>query len=368
MADNNYILRGYPTGQSVESALNKGKQSITETEVTERLAYKQDALTPVQMQAVNSGMTADSYNNLVTSVQTVNSKVLANIPAGQELKYATSITIEMNPNTYVITTQLWDQKGARLGNAVNIDLPLESVVVDGYYDDVHKQLVLVLKNSQTIVIPVSSLISGLQPLISQSNKLSADLVDDSHSSNKFMSGAQYQRLLQSVNKVKMNGMSNISGLTIEDGSDNDRIITHTNTVNSLDSMSFKKVAYDTHGHITSSTDVTKADVTALGLNGSDLKLTGYSKSGTVRAITADDNINTAIGILEKATESQGTGTVRRVAIEVPTGMYTTGSPITTEGTITIAMQSGYTIPTTATINSKISAKIDENDDEMLVFF
>ena len=60
--------------------------------------------------------------------------------------------------------------------------------------------------------------------------------------------------------------------------------------------------------------------------------------------------------------------MRRVAIEVPTGMYTTGSPITTEGTITIAMQSGYTIPTTATINSKISAKIDENDDEMLVFF
>lgn len=367
MADNNYILRGFPTGQSVESALNKGKQSITETEVITRLSYKQDSLTPAQMQAVNSGMTADSYNNMVTAVQTVNSKVLANIPAGQELKYASNITVEMNPNTYVITTQLWDQKGARLGNAVQIDLPLESVVVGGYYDAAHKQLVLTLKNSQTIIIPISDLISGLQPLINQSNKLSADLVDDSNTGNKFMNNTQYQRLISSVNKVKMNGMSNVSGLTIEDGSDNDKIITHTNTVNSVDSMSFKKVAYDTHGHITSSTDVTKNDITGL-VSGADLTLTGYSKAGSVRAIAASDSVNTAIGILEKAIDSAGVGTVSRVALDVPQGMYVEGSPITTQGTLSVKMQSGYTIPTTATINSKISAKIDENDDELLVFY
>lgn len=367
VADNNYILRGYPTGQSVESALNKGKQSITETEVITRLSYKQDSLTPAQMQAVNSGMTADSYNNLVTSVQTVNSKVLANIPAGQELKYASNITVEMNPNTYVITAQLWDQKGARLGNAVQIDLPLESVVVGGYYDASHKQLVLTLKNSQTIIIPISDLISGLQPLINQSNKLSADLVDDSNTSNKFMSGTQYLRLISSVNKVKMNGMSNVSGLTIEDGSDNDKIITHTNIVNSVDSMSFKKVAYDNHGHITSSTDVTKNDITGL-VSGADLTLTGYNKAGSVRAITSSDSVNTAIGILEKAIDGAGVGTVSRVALDVPHGMYVEGSPITTQGTLSIKMQSGYTIPTTATINSKVSAKIDETDNEMLVLF
>ena len=205
----------------------------------------------------------------------------------------------MNPNTYVITIQLWDQKGARLGDAVSIDLPLESVVASGYYDALHKQLVLVLKNEQTITIPVSSLIAGLQPMITVSNKLSADLVDDSNTDNKFMSGTQYQRLITSVNKVKMNGMSNISGLTIESGSDNDKIITHTNVVNSVDSMSFKKIAYDTHGHVTQSTNVTKTDITDLGLNGADIELTGYQKASTVRDITEDDNVNTAIGILEK---------------------------------------------------------------------
>ena len=114
-----------------------------------------------------------------------------------------------------------------------------------------------------------------------------------------MSAAQYQRLITSVNKVKMNGMSNISGLTIESGSDNDKIITHTNVVNSVDSMSFKKIAYDTHGHVTQSTNVTKTDITDLGLNGADIELTGYQKASTVRDITEDDNVNTAIGILEK---------------------------------------------------------------------
>lgn len=299
MADGHYILHSFPTGQSVESALNKGKNSITESEVTTRLSYKQDSLTSTQMQAVNSGITADKFNNMTTAVQTVESKVIANIPAGQELKYASNITVEMNPNTYVITIQLWDQKGARLGDAVSIDLPLESVVVSGYYDALHKQLVLVLKNDQTVTIPVSALINGMQPLITVDNKLSADLIDDSNTNNKFMSAAQYQRLITSVNKVKMNGMSNISGLTIESGSDNDKIITHTNVVNSVDSMSFKKIAYDTHGHVTQSTNVTKTDITDLGLNGADIELTGYQKASTVRDITEDDNVNTAIGILEK---------------------------------------------------------------------
>ena len=368
MPDGNYILRGYATGQAVESALNKGKNSITESEVTQRLSYKQDTLTPTQLQAVNSGITADKFNNMATAVQTVESKVIANIPAGQDLKYASNITVEINPNTYVITTQLWDQKGARLGNAVSIDLPLESVVVSGYYDDLHKQLVLVLKNSQTVTIPVSSLISGLQPIITVNNKLSADLVDDSNTSNKFMSGTQYQRLIASVNKVKMDGVSNISGLVIEDGGNNDKIITHTNVVNSVDSMSFKKVAYDTHGHITQSTNVTKTDITDLGINGTDIDLTGYSKAGSVRAITANDDVNTAIGILEKAVETTGTGTVRSVGISVPTGMYTTGSPVTESGTISIALQSGYVLPTTTQMNSKVSVKIDETDNEMLVLF
>ena len=45
--------------------------------------------------------------------------------------------------------------------------------------------------------------------------------------------------------------------------------------------------------------------------------------------------------------TKNTGTVTSVAISVPTGLSVSGSPITTNGTIAIALASGYSIPTTA---------------------
>lgn len=42
-----------------------------------------------------------------------------------------------------------------------------------------------------------------------------------------------------------------------------------------------------------------------------------------------------------------TGTVTSVALAVPTGLSVSGSPITTNGTITIGFENGYSIPTTA---------------------
>lgn len=45
--------------------------------------------------------------------------------------------------------------------------------------------------------------------------------------------------------------------------------------------------------------------------------------------------------------TKNTGTVTSVAVSVPTGLSVSGSPITTKGTIAIALDSGYSIPTTA---------------------
>lgn len=45
--------------------------------------------------------------------------------------------------------------------------------------------------------------------------------------------------------------------------------------------------------------------------------------------------------------TKNTGTVTSVAISVPTGLSVSGPPITTNGTIAIALASGYSIPTTA---------------------
>lgn len=65
-------------------------------------------------------------------------------------------TLELNSTTYVLT--LKDGKGNTLST---VDLPLESTVVGGSYDDTNKILSLTLVSGETVDIPVSDLVAGL---------------------------------------------------------------------------------------------------------------------------------------------------------------------------------------------------------------
>ena len=75
------------------------------------------------------------------------------------------------------------------GNTIaskSVDLPLETMVVDGHYDSQNKEIVLELTNGNSVRIPVGDLIAGLQTEITPSNKLSSDLVDDTNHIHKFV--------------------------------------------------------------------------------------------------------------------------------------------------------------------------------------
>ena len=100
-------------------------------------------------------------------------------------KYWASLTVSIDSD-YKVTTTLKDQDWNTLGTAQVIDLPLESVVVNGSYDSVNKKVILTLQNGNTIEFSVADLVSWLQSEITSSNKLDADLVDDSTSTNKFV--------------------------------------------------------------------------------------------------------------------------------------------------------------------------------------
>lgn len=66
-------------------------------------------------------------------------------------------------------------------------------------------------------------------------------------------------------------------------------------------------------------------------------------------LTAGTNVsitNAAGAITINATDAY-VGTVTSVAMTVPTGLTVSGSPITTSGTLAVSLQSGYSIPTTA---------------------
>ena len=124
----------------------------------------------------------DSWKTIPTTASDVNA-----LP--DSTKYWASITVSVDTTDYKITTTLKDQDGNTLGTAQVIDLPLESVVVSWSYDSVNKKVVLTLENGNTIEFSVADLVAGLQSEITSSNKLDADLVDDSTSTNKFVTAA-----------------------------------------------------------------------------------------------------------------------------------------------------------------------------------
>lgn len=103
-------------------------------------------------------------------------------------KYWKTLSLDVNTTTYVVTATLKDQDGTTLSTDT-IDLPLESVVVNGSYDSVNKKIILTLENGNTVEFSVADLVAGLQSEITSSNKLDADLVDDSTSTNKFVTAS-----------------------------------------------------------------------------------------------------------------------------------------------------------------------------------
>ena len=119
-------------------------------------------------------------------------------------KYAAALSLSINSTTYVVTAQLKDQDNNNLGSAATIDLPLESVVVSGSYDSTNKKIVLTLQSGSTIDIPVGDLVAGLQSEITTTNKLSADLVDDTSTTHKFVTSTEKTKISNSVTTSDLN--------------------------------------------------------------------------------------------------------------------------------------------------------------------
>ena len=145
-----------------------------------------------------NGTSAGTFTANATSNKTINITVpttaadVSALPAST--KYGASITVTIDPSDYKVTTTLKDQDGNRLGAAQTVDLPLESMVVNGSYDSTNKKIVLTLQSGSTIDIPVADLVAGLQSEITSTNKLASDLVDDTNQTHKFMTSAEKTKL------------------------------------------------------------------------------------------------------------------------------------------------------------------------------
>lgn len=190
-------------------------------------------------------------------------KILFSLDRGLpgDTKYGASLSLTID-DEYVISAQLLDQNGDPLGEAQTIDLPLESMVVDGSYDSENKALILTLDNGNTISIPIADLINGLQAEITPENKLSADLVDDSSTENKFVTEAEKEEIATISSKLdKVSTPNKIYGtdssgeqtnydlssfsrdLNIENGSDNYSLVQKEGDTSTGESDDRKNYAY-----------------------------------------------------------------------------------------------------------------------------
>jgi len=337
-----------PTSGAVKVAVASGYTIPQDTDIATWNA-KQEALTAEQLKAVNSGITAESMTVISEALSDVQTLVIDNLPVDpdthetQNLLYASSIDVTIDNSTYVVTFQLKDQKGANIGSAKTIDLPIESLVMSVAYNDDTKKIIITLQNGTTTEIPVADLTAGLQPTIDADHKVNADYIDDSESVNKFVTSADKTRIAESVNKVKTEDLTNISGLDIEtDGTD--KVITHTNNVDAVAEGTFSKLAYDRHGHITGTTAVTTADITAL-VNGTNVNIGTYEKEESYSAVTSADSVNLAIAKLEAGIDAAISGGV----VSLTTAQNSNLVVDTTTGAVTLNVATDHTIPETADV-------------------
>lgn len=120
---------------------------------------------------------------------------------GSSSDYAVDIDFGMNSQTFVVTAQLKNKDGDLIGTPKSVDIPLESTVVNGSYNNATKTLTLTLVSGQSINIPIGDIISGLQAEITVQNPLNADLVADTNSTHKFVTAAEKAQIATNADDI-----------------------------------------------------------------------------------------------------------------------------------------------------------------------
>lgn len=287
---------------------------------------------------------ASSNKTINITVPTTAADVSA-LPAST--KYGASISVSVNTTDYKVTTTLKDQDGNTLGTAQVIDLPLESVVVNGSYDSTNKKIVLTLQNGNTIDIPVGDLISGLQSEITSTNKLASDLVDDTNQTNKFMTSAEKTKLSGIATGAEVNVQSdwNQTTTTADDYIKNKPTLATVATSGSYNDLSNKPTipAAQVQSNWTQTTTTAvdyiknKPSLAAVATSGSYNDLSNKPTIPTVNNATLTIQKNGTN--VQTFTANQSTNATANITVPTKTSELTNDSSfVTSSGTVSKANQ------------------------------
>ena len=141
-------------------------------------------VTGVKMNGTTKNPTSGvvDLGTVITSHQDISGKADKSAAIG-------SLSLSLDSTNYKITLSGTKVDGTTFTVSDVIDLPLESVVVNGSYNNTTKKVVLTLQNGSTVEFSVADLVSGLQSEITSTNKLSADLIADG-TTNKVVTASE----------------------------------------------------------------------------------------------------------------------------------------------------------------------------------
>jgi len=120
-------------------------------------------LTPYNIGAVPAQTYAEDMTEIDNEIKGINAL------------YGASLALSLDTTSYILKISLLNKEGTLLSEK-EVDLPLESMIINARYDNTKKELVIELQSGESIRIPLADLVSGLVP---DSRKIAGvDLKDD----------------------------------------------------------------------------------------------------------------------------------------------------------------------------------------------
>ena len=120
-----------------------------------------------------SSLTTTARTNLVAAINEVDSNCDTNANAISTLNNTTiptlslksetgySLNLELDTTNYKLVAKLYNKDNTLISTSDEIDLPVESMIVNASYDNTTKDLTFTLQNGNTIVVPLDDIVSGL---------------------------------------------------------------------------------------------------------------------------------------------------------------------------------------------------------------
>lgn len=226
-----------------------------------------------------------------------------------------SLSLVLDSTNYKITLSGTKVDGTSFTVSNVIDLPLESVVVNGSYNNTTKKVVLILQNGSTIDFSVADLVAGLQSEITSTNKLSADLIADGNT-NKVVTSTEKNTWNNAAsdshthsNKTVLDGITSTDITNWNNKTDNVGTVTGVKLNNTTKNPTDGVVDLGTV--ITSETQLSKGTTTGSGNAVTDITVNGHqitlAKGSTF--LTSHQTIKTING-----NSLVGTGNVEIIAV------------------------------------------------------